>query len=67
MLPASLIEWLTGLTKYEITSIIRSIGLKAKGALLIQNRLKNPSPFFTKPIIVTAIKTESARNPVTAI
>ena len=40
MLPASLIEWLTGLTKYEITSMINNIGLNARGALLIQNRLK---------------------------
>tara|TARA_B100002019_G_scaffold143724_1_gene123902 strand:+ start:171 stop:323 length:153 start_codon:yes stop_codon:yes gene_type:complete len=47
--------------------MINKIGLKASGALLIQKRLKNPKPFLIKPITVTVIKTESARNPVMAI
>ena len=40
MFPASRIEWLTGLTKYEIISISARAGLKANGAEEIQKRDK---------------------------
>ena len=38
MLPISRIEWLTGRTKYEITSISARIGRSTSGAEVIQNR-----------------------------
>ena len=53
ILPASRIEWLTGLTKYEIISISASAGRKANGAEEIQKRDKKPTPFFANPMIVT--------------
>ena len=67
MFPASRIEWLTGLTKYDITSIISNIGLNARGALDIQNKLKYFNPFLKKPNTVTNRNTDRARIPVTAI
>ena len=45
MLPARRIEWLTGRTKYEITSIKAKIGRSARGADETQNSPKNPTPF----------------------
>ena len=65
-MPAKRIEWLTGRTKYEISSITAKIGRSGRGADDTQNRPKKPAPFFTKPTIVTVRKTESARIAVTA-
>jgi hypothetical protein len=57
MLPARRMEWLTGRTKYEITSMIARTGRSAKGADETQNRLRNPAPFLMKPTTVTVMKT----------
>ena len=52
--------------KAKIKVIANKTGLKARGALPIQNNFKKPKPFFTNPIIVTVRKTARAKNPVTA-
>ena len=60
-LPAKRIEWLTGRTKYEISSITARIGRSGRGADDTQNRPKKPVPFFTKPTIVTVRNTDKAK------
>ena len=60
-------EWLTGRTKYEISSITASTGRSASGADLTQNRPRKCAPFLTKPSTVTPTKTISASTAVTAI
>src|SRR6056297_746426 len=67
MLPARRMEWLTGRTKYEISSMMARIGRSASGALDTQKRPRNPAPFLTKPKTVTAMKTPKPRTAVTAI
>ena len=67
MLPANLIEWLNGLTKYEIISIIARIGLRINGAEPIQNTFRKPNPCLINPKIVTNKKTPIARTAVTAM
>jgi hypothetical protein len=41
-------EWLTGRTKYEISSMIARTGRSGAGAELGQNRLRKPAPFLTR-------------------
>ena len=60
-------EWLTGRTKYEMTSMIARMGRRTSGADETQKRLRNDAPFFTKPRIVTAKNTAKASTAVTAI
>ena len=68
MLPASRTEWLSGRTKYEMTSITAStIRSATVGALATQNRFRKCGPCFMKPITVTVMKTASARIAVTAM
>ena len=50
-----------------MTSIKAKIGRRMRGADEIQNTLKNPKPFLTKPRMVTAKKTAIAMTAVTAI
>ncbi len=68
MLPMRRREWLSGRTKYEITSITASTILSATvGALETQNSLRKPAPCLTKPMTVTVTNTAIASTAVTAI
>ena len=63
----NLTDKLTGLLRYEIISIIVINGNKTVGTPLGTNILKYLKPCLTKPIIVTAIKINSAIISVTII
>ena len=56
MLANNLTDKLTGLLRYEITSITIINGSKTIGTPLGTKSFKYPSPCFIKPIIVTPIK-----------
>ena len=62
MLAKSLTDKLIGLLKYEIISITTIKGSNTIGTPLGTNNFKYPNPCLIKPIIVTPIKINAAKN-----